>query len=130
MVSSVVYLIQNSWKRLSHFMWLDTLGTQPKRFGVDSRLLEELKTCQFNRRKKSNMFERSAIVSVNNLRENELMVRATRRRLTIVSTWIRNVRPPVQVIDEIDERTVEIVIDITSFVRIRFSSATDTYKRL
>jgi hypothetical protein len=76
------------------------------------------------------MFERSAIVSVNNLRENELMVRATRRRLTIVSTWIRNVRPPVQVIDEIDERTVEIVIDITSFVRIRFSSATDTYKRL
>jgi hypothetical protein len=98
---------------------------QEKRYGVDSRLLDELKICQFNRRRRSNMFEQSALVSINNVGENELMVRATHKRLTTVSTVIQNFRPPVQVIDQIDETTVEIVIDISQFARIRFRSAAD-----
>jgi hypothetical protein len=71
------------------------------------------------------MFERRAISSINNVGETELTVKASYTRLTIASTTIRNHRPPVQVIADIDDRTVEIVIDIASFVRIRFASATE-----
>ena len=64
------------------------------------------------------MFEQSATVSINNLGENDTMVNATSKKLTIVSADLHNVRLPAH-----DERTVELVINICMFVRIRFRSA-------
>jgi hypothetical protein len=70
-----------------------------KRFGVDIRLIKEFRFCQLNRKKRK-MFERRAIVSLNNGDETEMTIKASYRRLTLT---------PVQVIAEIDETTVEIV---------------------
>ncbi|KAJ3649154.1 hypothetical protein Zmor_020911 [Zophobas morio] len=98
---------------------------QKKRFGVDTCLIDELRSCQLNRKKNAKMFHRPAIISINNFGETELTVSASHRRLTIASTLINNVRPPVQEIADIDIDTVEIVIDIAMFVRIRFYSVAD-----
>ncbi|XP_044267508.1 uncharacterized protein LOC123013188 [Tribolium madens] len=93
---------------------------QEKRYGVDSRLLDELEIIQLKRRKRS-MFQQLAFVSFNNGGESELMVTATHKRLTI--DVIQNCRPPVQEIDKIDDTTVEIVMSVVMFIRIRFRSA-------
>jgi hypothetical protein len=70
------------------------------------------------------MFERPAIVSVNNRGEIKTTVKASYRRFTIThSTIINNYCPPVEVIAEIDETTVVIVM--FCYVRIKFYSADD-----
>jgi hypothetical protein len=79
-----------------------------KRFGVDIRLIKEFRFCQLNRKKRK-MFERRAIVSLNNGDETEMTIKASYRRLTLTPSVISNCCPPVQVIAEIDETTVEIV---------------------
>jgi hypothetical protein len=95
---------------------------QEKRYGVDSRLIDELKIIQLKRRKRA-MFQQLAFVSFNNVGGSEVMVTATFKRLTIDSTNIKDYRPPVQEMDRIDDTTLEIVINILLFIRIRFSSA-------
>jgi hypothetical protein len=95
---------------------------QEKRYGVDSRLIDELKIIQLKRRKRA-MFQQLAFVSFNNVGGSEVMVTATFKQLTIDSTNIKDYRPPVQEMDRIDDTTLEIVINILLFIRIRFSSA-------
>ncbi|KYB24643.1 hypothetical protein TcasGA2_TC034964 [Tribolium castaneum] len=101
---------------------------QEKRYGVDSRLIDELKVLQLKRRKRA-MFQQLAFVSFNNGGETEMMVTASHKRITV--DLIQNCRPPVQEIDRIDDTTVEIVMSVALFIRIRFRSAAslDAFKR-